>query len=84
MLVSSAKYISDIIFGRSLKYKRKSNDPSIQPCGTLCLTGSHLEKNLMELFFNKTLWYLLFKYDWISLLALPEILQNSMSDNNIL
>jgi len=59
MLVSSANTIgldiSDIIFGRSLKYKSKSNDPSIQPCGKMCLTGSHLGKYLMGLFCNKTL-----------------------------
>jgi hypothetical protein len=58
-LVSSANKInldiSDIIFGRSLMYKRKSNGPRIEPCGNACLTGSQLEKYFMELSFNKTL-----------------------------
>jgi hypothetical protein len=46
--------ISDIIFGRTLMCKKKSG-LSIEPCETPYLIGSHLEKYLMELFFNKTL-----------------------------
>jgi len=42
----------------------KNNSPSVEPCGTPCLTGSHLEKYFTELLFNTTLWYLLFKYDY--------------------
>jgi hypothetical protein len=59
MLVSSANKIgldiSDTTFGSSSVYKRKNNGPCIEPCGTPCLAGSHLETYIMELFFNRTL-----------------------------
>jgi len=58
MLVSPVNKIgldtSDIIFGSSLIYKRKNNGPRIEPHGTPCLTGSHLEK-CFTVFFNKIL-----------------------------
>jgi hypothetical protein len=59
MLVLSAHKIgldiSDINVGRSIIYSRKNNSPSIEPYGTPCLTGYHLEKYFMELLFNTTL-----------------------------
>jgi hypothetical protein len=59
MLVLSANKlgldISDRNAGRSIIYSRKNNSPRIEPCGTLCLTGYHLEKYFMELLFNTTL-----------------------------
>jgi hypothetical protein len=59
MLVSPANKIglniSDINFGRSIIYSRKNNSPSIEPYGTPCLTGYHLEEYFIELLFNTTL-----------------------------
>jgi len=53
MLVSSVNKIgletSDMIFGRSLMYKRKNNGPRNEPH-----VSSHLEKCFM-IFFNKAL-----------------------------
>jgi hypothetical protein len=49
MLVSSANNvgldISDIVFGKSLIYKRKNNRPRTEPCGTPYFTSSHWEEN---------------------------------------
>jgi hypothetical protein len=48
MLASSAKRIvldvSKMDCGRSLIYNKKSKGRSMEPCGTLSLTGCHLEK----------------------------------------
>jgi hypothetical protein len=47
MLVSSANNIGvalrDIVFGRSLMYKRKKSGPKIDTCGTPCFTLGHVE-----------------------------------------
>ena len=57
MLVSSASKIgldiSNIIFGRTLMYKRKNNGSSTEPCGTPYSTGSHLEKISWNYFLTK-------------------------------
>ena len=59
MLVLSANKIgwdiSDTNVGRSTIYSKKNNSPSTEPCGTPCLTGSHLEKYFTVLLFNTTL-----------------------------
>jgi hypothetical protein len=46
MLVPLAKRIDFDVYemacGRSLIYSKKSKEPSMEPCGTLSLTGYHL------------------------------------------
>jgi hypothetical protein len=52
MLVSSANNvgldISDIVFGKSLIYKRKNNGPRTEPCGTPYFISSHWEEHLFK------------------------------------
>ena len=65
IFVLSAKQIrldvSKMDFGRSLLYIKGGGGPSMDPCGTPSLTGSHLEKYCLGLLSIITLWNLFFK-----------------------
>ena len=66
MLVSLANKVGldvlFIIYGKSLMSNSKNSGPSIEPCGTPCLTLSQSELFLEYSFFIITFWYLSFKY----------------------
>ena len=53
MLVSSANNVGldilDIVYRKSLIYKRKNNGSGIEPCSTPHFTSSHWEENLFKL-----------------------------------